>query len=377
MVNNSLLTIFLYFAIVKLRTRCLRLSMIEMRVLCMKAFIYFGKFPPPYGGVTVKNKLLYDKLSPLVSITQSDYYNPDVGQFSRLVALIRDLYFNKKKGLVIGISQDSLKKVTLLLQRLNPRLMGMSTVMVMGGTFPQLVRSSLKLQKALSAYKAIYVEAEGMKKQLDQMGIQHVYIFPNCRERYFGKQVEEGIEVERRLKCLFFSLISKDKGVDVVLEAASILNDRRVDFSIDFYGPIEPAYERAFLEEVDKNGDLNYKGLFKSKEKGDVYEKMQTYDLFLFPTKWKNEGVPGALVEAKFSGLPAIVSDLNYNREIIKDGISGVVLEENRSEVLADAMEMLYQKPDILEKMKVEAKASSEDYSIEKYLKEIITRMVE
>ncbi|MCF8018802.1 MAG: glycosyltransferase [Vallitaleaceae bacterium] len=342
----------------------------------MKTFIYFGKFPPPYGGVTVKNKLLFDKLSSMVTISQSGYYNQDAGKFSRFSAFIKELLLNKKRGLVIGISQDSLKKVTLFLYALNPKLMGMSVVMVMGGTFPELVKSSPKLQVALTAYKAIYVEAEGMKKQLNLMGVENVFIFPNCRERYIGTQVGHGTEAEGQLKCLFFSLISKDKGVDVVLEAASILKNRQINFSIDFYGPISPDYEAAFLEAVNQQASLNYNGLFKSKGKGDVYEKMQAYDLFLFPTKWKNEGVPGALVEAKFSGLPAIVSDLNYNSEIVEDGVSGVVLKENTPEALARSIERLSQNRKVLEAMKMGARTSSEAYVIENYLEEIKAMMV-
>lgn len=44
------------------------------------------------------------------------------------------------------------------------------------------------------------------------------------------------------------------------------------------------------------------------------------YDLHLFPSRWRNEGVSGVLVEIKMAAVPSIVSDICYNAELIRDG---------------------------------------------------------
>lgn len=54
----------------------------------------------------------------------------------------------------------------------------------------------------------------------------------------------------------------------------------------------------------------------------------------MLPSKWSGEGVPGALVESKMAGIAAIVSDWNFNAEIVKNDSEGIVLKEKLSNVL-------------------------------------------
>lgn len=116
---------------------------------------------------------------------------------------------------------------------------------------------------------------------------------------------------------------------------------------------------------------------FKSTKKNELYNKLQQYDLLLFPTKWKNEGVPGVLVESKIAGIPAIVSDINFNSEIIKDEKTGLVLKKNTPEELAYAIERVYFNRDWLIELKHNAKDSSEEYLIENYIEDIIRLLKE
>lgn len=59
----------------------------------------------------------------------------------------------------------------------------------------------------------------------------------------------------------------------------------------------------------------------------------------LLPSKWSGEGVPGALVESKMAGIAAIVSDWNFNAEIVKndsEGISYLYLADTIETCLAE-----------------------------------------
>lgn len=336
----------------------------------MKKYKYLGGFPPPYGGVTIKNKLLYSKLNEHISIEQSNFYNHDKSLLIRISALFNDLVINKKNGLIIGLSKDSLKKVTYILYILNKRLMNNSVVMVMGGTFPEMVKKDKKLKIYLKEYKHIYVETEGMKKSLNSCGVNNVSVFPNCRERT-DIDIREKYN-NKQIRCLFFSLISEDKGADIVVSAAEILTQKGINYSIDFYGHIDSKYEQNFHDKIKNNEKLNYCGVFKAASKDDVYKKMLEYDVLLFPTKWKNEGVPGVLVESKIAGIPAVVSDINYNSEIVENKKAGIVLKENTPKELAKAIELLYLDENLLLKLKRGAKDSSKNYLIENYIEQII-----
>lgn len=340
----------------------------------MKQFIYFGKFPAPYGGVTIKNKLIFDNLSKHIDVKQSRFFEDRPGKLVRIYSLIIDLIFNRKKPLILGVSKDSLKRITIIMYYLNKKLMSKSTVMVMGGTFPDMVEKDSKLKSYINKYKFIYVETEGMKKKMQQNGVKNARVFPNCRENYITNNIKESNS--DNLKCVFFSLISEEKGADLVVDAFNLLSQSQEKITVDFYGHIDREFEKKFLKKISSNIYMNYKGIFKANQKNDVYEKLKEYDLLLFPTKWKNEGVPGILVESKIAGIPAIVSDINYNSEIVEHEKSGVVLVENNAENVAKAIKVINIDRVYLKKLKVGAKNSSEKYIIDNFINEIIEGLI-
>lgn len=333
-------------------------------------YIYIGGFPPPYGGVTIKNQLLFSELSKYIDISQSDFYDKDKSLITRVIFLLAMLTNKKKYGLIIGVSKDSLKKLTHLLYVINRQIMRKSIVMVMGGTASQMIAEDINLQTRIKEYKHIYVETNSMKQVLKSVDINNVSVFPNCRVRPRSNVV--AMENNSHLRCVFFSLISKDKGADIIIEAANLLNQQDIYCYVDFYGHIEAKYKSEFEASLNSNKRIRYCGVFKSIGEDDVYEKLRQYDVLLFPTRWKNEGVPGILVESKIASLPAIVSDINYNAEIVEDGVSGIVLHENNADKLAKALIEVNAHRTWLQDMKFNAYNSAEYYYMDRHLGNIV-----
>ncbi|WP_223592355.1 glycosyltransferase [Neobacillus bataviensis] len=332
-------------------------------------YIYIGALPPPYGGVTIKNNLLFNMLSKHIDIEQCVFFDKRKNLFWRIIKLLTTLLGNSH-GLIIGISRNSLKMLTYILFFTNKKIMNKSIVMVMGGTFPQMVATDVRLGRYVKEYKCIYVETNGMKKVLNSVGVNNVSIFPNCREK--PNKNNKILESNQPIRCLSFSLISIDKGIDLIIDAAILLEQMGIDHSIDFYGHIDPEFEKQFKSSIALIDNLDYLGVFKSDNNEDVYEKLQQYDVLLFPTKCDTEGVPGVLVESKFAGIPAIVSDLSFNSEIIKDGETGIVLNHNIPDELADSIKRLDLDRKLLLEMKHNARASAEQYLIDNYLESIL-----
>ena len=54
-----------------------------------------------------------------------------------------------------------------------------------------------------------------------------------------------------------------------------------------------------------------------------VYAELAASDIFVLPSLW--EGMPLALIEAQAAGLPAVVSDVVGNRDVVIDGETGFV----------------------------------------------------
>lgn len=367
---------------------------------------YIGNFPPPYGGVTIKNQLLFEDISKQIKI-----YRLEQGRFcpQKVYQLLNCLIsLLPNQTLIIGISGKGGKSLlqTKLLYCLNRNTMKRSIYFMMGGREAERIAKDLKQVQMYKNYKQIYVENQSMKNQLIKAGLNNVSVYPNCRRRpnkYFNGEsndskdlrctffsiIQEKKDVDNilsvgsdynscvwvthiRLKAVFFSRVTPDKGIDIILDVAKKLSN--VEFHL--YGEIDSTYSDILNNELSSLPNVTYHGVFKGRDT-EVYDELARYDVMLLPTKWKHEGVPGVLVEAKIAGIPSIVSDICYNAEIVEDGVSGIVLKENTVENLAEAIERLDKNRAELYKLKAGAKKSAEMYYIENYIEDILKKMEE
>lgn len=335
---------------------------------------YIGGFPPPYGGVSIKNKMLYDNLSTILSMQKVDLSLVKKKKMEEVLKLAL-AFINSRSILIIGSSGSSRKKICKLLYYFNRKTLNRSLLMVMGGIESVVIAKDPEYIKYVKEYKQVYVQTEGMKKHLIDVGISNVTVFPTCREYSADFPDVKITKSNEPLKCVFFSLVSKDKGADLVLKAYDLLSELDINVEIDMYGHIEDSYYNEFIKSVD-NSKVMYKGVFNP-DSGNVYAKLSEYDLLLFPTRWKAEGTPGILIESKIAGIAAITSNQNYNSEIVHNGIDGIVLKQNNEEELAEAIMKLYYNKELLNTMKHKAKQSSKKYMLEGYIEKIVETLKE
>jgi glycosyltransferase involved in cell wall biosynthesis len=60
-------------------------------------------------------------------------------------------------------------------------------------------------------------------------------------------------------------------------------------------------------------------------DRGDVPQLLPAFDVFALPSR--TEGYSIALLETAASGVPAVVTDVGGNREIVQPGVTGVVAD--------------------------------------------------
>ena len=200
-----------------------------------------------------------------------------------------------------------------------------------------------------------------MIDNLVSLGIHNVELLPNCRPKP-KNEIEIRENQNGSLRCVFFSMIYPEKGVDLILEAARKL--KTIEF--DFWGSIRADYQVEFSALVNQYENCHYRGIFKTQE-DDVYKLLSQYDVILFPTRLATEGIPGALVEAKISGIPAIVSDTAYNKYIVQHMTNGIVMSSNNTEDLLDSIKLLNNDRLLLMQLKINAKDSGNKYHFEAY----------
>ncbi len=335
-------------------------------------YYYIGAFPIEGGGVTIKNRDLYIALSAAgldikkVDLNVISRYK-SIKELSKLILAL----INPFSILIIGIStgKSTRRSFTKLLYCFNRRVMRKSIIFIMGGTESSTIVNDKPYQKWMKSYKRVFLETHRMVLELRQAGLNNVSLYPNSRFRPYKRYAIPTIS-NGRLKCVFFSYVNKMKGIDLVTDAAKCLPN--VDFFI--YGDVEKGFEEEFHSMTSIIENLSYKGNFIGTSSA-VYEELSHYDILLFPTRYKTEGVPGILVEAKIAGLAIIASNNSHNDEIVADGINGTILKNNTSRCICDSIMELDRDRDKLYYYKVNSLNSSEDFFIENYIEEIYNEL--
>ena len=112
------------------------------------------------------------------------------------------------------------------------------------------------------------------------------------------------------IKIIFLARISEHKNLLFLLEIISLL-DSKYEVILDIYGPkVEVDYwikcEKVIgnIHKKNRYTTVSYKGILQHDEVNNTLKK---YHLFILPSKSENFG--HSIVEALFSGCPAIISD--------------------------------------------------------------------
>ena len=133
------------------------------------------------------------------------------------------------------------------------------------------------------------------------------------------------------LQALFVSRFAANKGIPVLMQAISELNEAGYEDAIRFcLAGKGPLYEQYASANIFNNVDLP--GFITDEQLENLYK---TSHLFILPTLF--EGMPTVVLEAMARGLPIIVSDVGATAELV-DGSNGYLIEKNNVEELKQAI---------------------------------------
>jgi glycosyltransferase involved in cell wall biosynthesis len=127
------------------------------------------------------------------------------------------------------------------------------------------------------------------------------------------------------LRIGFFGQVSSLKGINVLFEAAAIMEDRRVDTIVfEIYGDHSgqpPELQADFLARLQKAGrNVKFQGPYDQQR---VDRLMQSVDLVLVPSIWW-ENSPVVIQEAFRNRRPVVCSDIGGMAEKVRDGVDGL-----------------------------------------------------
>lgn len=170
---------------------------------------------------------------------------------------------------------------------------------------------------------------------------------------------ELGIPTEGVVFLVVASLV-KNKGHDVLFRAFAAVHDVHKDATILVVGD---GPERGYLERCSAALNLGNKIIFTGLQ-SEVISFLMAADVVVLPSI-EREGLGIALIEAMAVGLPVIGSDLGGIREVIENGLNGLLVPPGDQNALAQAIIWMIEHPEERRAMGLKGK--------EKWAKEFTT----
>ena len=170
---------------------------------------------------------------------------------------------------------------------------------------------------------------------------ERLFIAPGTVEDTKDIPSDTGAPKAGGVNVLYFSYLSRDKGVFTAFEAVPLILKGRGDARVTFAGPLENDVVAAQLEALQKEfpGRVEYLGYIdKTCERAGIF---RSADIFIFPTLRDVFGL--VLLHAMAEGLPIVASREGTIPETIPDERHGLLFEKGNARALASQVLALLQ----------------------------------
>ncbi|MBP3328161.1 MAG: glycosyltransferase [Clostridia bacterium] len=258
------------------------------------------------------------------------------------------------KNIVILADFNGIRVLPFLFEALNVFFKRKLHFSFIGGWLIEFLQKRPKITKALKKLDCVYTEVALMKIELENLGFTNVYYMPNFRKMRILTPEELYIPESEPYKFCTFSRIRYEKGIEDAIEAVRYVNRTlgRVACTLDIYGLPDDDYKERF-NELQKSFEpfIRYGGFVDSTH--ESFDFLSTYFALLFPTKYKDEGFPGTIIDAFCAGLPVISADWKYREEAVVDGVNGIVYNGDDQNKLKEILLQTVQNPDVLNQMRI------------------------
>ena len=152
------------------------------------------------------------------------------------------------------------------------------------------------------------------------------------------------------LRLLFAGRLVDLKGADTAVEALPLLLAAEaaelagLEARLTVVGDGQDvAYVRRLHEAIARSGCADRIELRPSVPEAALFDLFQDHDIYLFPSLYEPFSL--TLIHALACGIPTVASSAGGNREIVRDGESGVVFEKGSADGLARAVRRLAADP--------------------------------
>lgn len=178
---------------------------------------------------------------------------------------------------------------------------------------------------------------------------------------------------EIKYDIIFIGRLEEKKGIKILLDSIyklykkGLLTNTLIIGSGTLEIPLKKIVKNYKLENI-----VTFAGALSHKQ---IIQKMSLSKIFVLPSinlTYDSEGLPTVLLEAMSSGLPIITTDAGGITDIALDGYNSIIVKQNDAKMLSEKIEYLLTNPIELEKIKLNARKSAEEYSYENIVNKYI-----
>ncbi|HET7535556.1 MAG TPA: glycosyltransferase [Candidatus Didemnitutus sp.] len=193
-------------------------------------------------------------------------------------------------------------------------------------------------------------------------------LYPGARvDRFFRLFLPD----TRRLRICYASLMLPYKGANTLVHALGRLHAAGVDFTAEIAGDAPNAdFLKEMQDYVTAHGmeaKVKFTGFLDRRSLSDLFARS---NVLVFPSQF-NEPFGISQVEALAAGLVVVSSGTGGAKEVIRDGVDGLLFTAGNDTELANRLTTLAQQPDLFTQLQRNAQARAITFSVEKSVQKI------
>ena len=171
------------------------------------------------------------------------------------------------------------------------------------------------------------------------------------------------------IRILSVGRLDKQKAYELSIEAMRYIMDKKI--KARWYVLGEGRERDSLLKLIKKFNIEEDFVLYGNVE--NPYPYMKQADIYVHASEYEGKSI--AVQEAMTLGKPVIVSDCNGNRELVTDGINGLICHLNPSEI-SDSIIKLINDDVLAKKIGIEASETIKSITNETHISELFLKMI-
>ncbi|MBF0304627.1 MAG: glycosyltransferase [Alphaproteobacteria bacterium] len=188
-------------------------------------------------------------------------------------------------------------------------------------------------------------------------------LYPGARTQYFYRLF---LPETDRLRIFFAGLVLPYKGPQTVIHALALLHGRGIDFHCTLAGDTtDQAFVDGLKNACQQTGMAHKVGFVGFQDRAGLAELLNAHNVVVFPSIVL-EAFGIVHVEAMAAGLACVTTATGGGREIVRDGIDGLLFEPQDANGLAAKLLSLHQDRALWRRLQQAGRERALEFSVER-----------